>query len=168
MQNPDSVNVCLNITCNECQTMHLPRFIRPLRIEQGKYCVLSVVIANPFDDSLYYGLPFSEQDMQNAELFIKNEWQHSPIKLEKSVKNGKHFLIVRFQQQKSVQPPRDSRSLPRRNHLTIDEMEASHLYGISKSRGYYNKSKSKNKSKSSSTIGKRGTGTNISRGKRRK
>lgn len=167
LQNPDSVNVCLNVTCKECQTMCQPRFIHPLKNKQGKYFALSVATANPFDDISYYGLPFSEQDKQNAESFTKNKWPNVHIKLNYNVRNEIHYARLIVQQRNFQQQP-VYRQIQRRTDPTIDEIEARSYYGYRKSsRGKY-KSKSKSTSKSYSSYGKRSSMSNRSIGKHRK
>lgn len=160
LQHPDSVNVCLNISCKECQTMHQPRFIYPLKNEQGKYFALSVAVANPFDDILYYGLPFSNLDRQNAETFTNNNWPNVPIKLDYKMQNGIHYARLIVLQRYNLQQP-VYRPIQRRTHLTIDEMEA---------RGYFEPRKSRSRSykNTSSSYGKRNSGTKKNGRSRRK
>ena len=171
LQNPDSVNVCLNVMCNECQTMHQPHIIHPLKNQQDKYFALSVAVVSPFEDILYFGLPFSEQDKQNAESFTQNNWPNVHIKLDYNVQNEIHYARLIVQQRYLQQQP-VYRPIQRRTHPTIDEIEARSYYGYQKSSGGKNKSKSKSTSKSkpktSSNYGKRSSRTNRSGGKRRK
>lgn len=155
LQNPDSVNICLNITCKECQTMHQPRFIHPLKNEQGKYFALSVAVANPFDNFLYFGLPFSVQDRQNAETFTKQHCTDVPIKLEYNVQNEIHFARLIVQQKYNLQRP-VYRPIPRRTHLTVDEMEARGYFEPRKSRSRSYEAKSSSYGKQSSVTKKNG------------
>lgn len=172
LQNPDSVNVCLNVTCKECQTMHQPHIIHPLKNQQDKYFALSVAVVSPFEDILYWGLPFNDNDKHNADMFAKERWPNIPINLEYSIHNGIHFAGLRVQQQRIIQKPMIQRPQYRRTHLTLDKMEALGFNGYLKTIGgrYKSKSKttSKSKPKTSSNYGKRSSGTNRSGGKRRK
>lgn len=155
LQNPDSVNVCFNITCKDCQSMLQPRFIYPLKNEQNKYFALAVAVANPFEDILYYGLPFTGQDKQNADIFVKNNWPKIHIKLDYKVQNEIHYARLIVQQRYNLQQP-VYRQIPRRTHLTVDEMEARGYFEPRKSRSRSYKAKSSSYGKQSSVTKKNG------------
>ena len=108
LHNPDSVSLCINVKCNYCQTSDLPRHIIPLQNQEGKYAAVAVAISNPFDakQQSIWGLPFSEQDLQNAFDFVRRSWPDTKIDLEPTTEqSGKH--LARFvTSEPQVQMPR--------------------------------------------------------------
>lgn len=152
LQNPDSVNVCNNITCKECQTMHQPRRLT-LHHDNAGHQFFVVNIHNPFDDIAIQGVPFNDDEINQANSIVKQNSQLYSVE-HRHKEQGFHFALIMQQVAQRHQI--------RRNHLTIDEMEASGYYGQRK----YNKGNYK--AKSSSTYGKRGSGVKRSGGKRRK
>ena len=105
LHNPDSVNICLNVKCINCQTSHLPRHIIPLQNQEGKNAAVAVAIVNPFDGNQQpiWGLPFSLQDQQNAVDFVRRTWPNSQIDLELSEQSGIHFAMFITPNPKQIQ-----------------------------------------------------------------
>lgn len=163
LQNPDSVNICFNITCKECQSMHQPRQLTLHKDKDGHYFFV-INICNPFDENAIQGVPFSDVEIKQANGIVKQ--QSSQLFVEQH-HNEFGFYYALVMQQKVAQ-----RIIPRRTHPTIDEIDARSYYGYKKSNGGNIKSKSKSTSKSkpktSSNYGKRSSGTNRYGGKRRK
>ena len=110
LHNPDNVNLCLNVKCNDCQTSHLPRHIIPLQNQEGKNAAVAVAIVNPFDGmkQLIWGLPFSEKDKQDAVDFVHQTWPAEQIALQLAEQSGQHLakFVAPKHKQTQVQMPR--------------------------------------------------------------
>lgn len=107
LHNPDSVNICLNVKCIDCQSSHLPKLIIPLQNKKGENAAVAVAIRNPFDNlqKNIWGLPFSEQDKQYAFGFVRQNWPNNKIDLEIATQDG--LYLARFvapQLQRQVMP----------------------------------------------------------------
>ena len=105
LHNPDSVNICLNVKCNDCQTSHLQRHIIPLQNHKGEYDAIAVAILNPFDSKqLTWGLPFNEQDKQNAVDYVRRNCPNVPINLEPAKQSsGQYYARIVVQRQNQIQ-----------------------------------------------------------------
>lgn len=163
IHNPDSVNVCLNITCKECQSMHQPRQLTLHKDDAGHYFFV-VNLHNPFDAKAIQGIPFNDEEVNQANRIVKQKSQLYSVELRHN-ERGFHFALI-MQRQVTQRPQY------RRTHLTLDEMEALGINGHRKpSVGRYkskSKSTSKSKPKTSSNYGKRSSKSNRGGGKRRK
>lgn len=93
LHTPDSVNICLNAKCNVCQSSHLPRQIIPLPDNEGNYAAVAVSVINPFDEKQQpiWGIPFNDEDKQNAIAFVRRNWPNTPINLEPTEQMGLHL-----------------------------------------------------------------------------
>ena len=159
LHSPDSINACLNVSCQVCQTKSLKRTIRPLYDRDGKCRGLAVAVTHPFEDAICWGLPFTLQDKQNARAYIKNYWPTKPITLELTEQEGKQY--ARIITDRPVQQSTTFRPIYNRNHPTIDDIESRGYRGANKfGRGNYKYHSSSNS--------KRGTGSKRNGGKRRK
>ena len=149
---PDSVNVCLNFACKECQTMHQPRKLSLLKDKVGHQFFVAN-IQSPFSDQVIQGVPLTEEEFNRAENAVKQQSQILGIERQENQQGFHYALIVRRQ---VIQRP-----TYRRHHPTIDDLEA-HSYS------YHNISNGrKYKSSSSSSSSKRRSGYKKNGGKRR-
>lgn len=109
LHNPDSVNICLNVKCIDCQSSHLPKLIIPLQNKKGENAAVAVAIRNPFDDlqQNIWGLPFSEHDMQKAIEFVRLNWPDVQINLQPAEQSGLYLAIFVASQLQRLVVPRE-------------------------------------------------------------
>lgn len=92
LQNPDSVNVCLNVTCKECQTMCQPRRII-LHKDNEDRLFFVVTIHNPFDNNPIQGVPFHDDEISCANNYVKQISQLYSVE-ERCNEHGFHFAQI--------------------------------------------------------------------------
>lgn len=120
LRNPDNVNICLNVKCNECQESHMPRLIIPLQNKDGKNAAVAVAVQNPFDEKQsFWGLPFIEQDKQNAIDFVHRNWPDVQIDLQPAEQSGLHLARFVASTQAPTQIQSTRRYIP--YHVGIEE-----------------------------------------------
>lgn len=93
LQHPDSVNYCINLKCFFCQSMKFRRQIIPLLNDDNKYYAVAVGVFNPFDNKPFCGLPFTDQDYQNANQFVKTNFERDT---NLRLKNNNGFYFATF------------------------------------------------------------------------
>lgn len=72
LSHPNSVDLCYNLKCARCHSVHLQKELFHLLNNEGATIGFAVGINNPFDDNPFIGLQFDEQHRLTADNIVKS------------------------------------------------------------------------------------------------